>query len=218
VPPLKKKHGRRVDVVCPTCKNIRRLTPNDALNLVTDVCFECANKRPRNTMSVVCPQCGAAREYCPSQVRSMKDGVNSLCHLCAMEKGRLVRREWLAEPRVIDARKCSVLADAMAVALETMQGDPGRFVSPMIWRRKRRRPTLRWIDAPSGKRFRLTVWCRDETLDELARIDAREIASAVLDASVWAETRCDNRNDFAWFTYVVPAAPARAIASKLGPT
>ena len=99
VPPLKQKPGRRIEVVCASCGGIRKLAPSYALELRTDLCFECAHRRPLNKITVTCSQCGRERQFFPSQVKAMQNGVNSLCHACAMAKGRAVRREAVRKTR-----------------------------------------------------------------------------------------------------------------------
>jgi len=206
VPPLKQKPGRRIDVICPGCGGVRRLPPSYALQLRTEHCFECVNKRPVNKVTIVCPQCGRERRFFPSQVSVMREGANSLCHACALAKGRAVRREWLATRSEIDLRKRAILREVAEAALAEMAAQSEVFRKPVLWSRGHRRsPTLRWINATSGQRERLTLRCADDDIESIAAVSPGRFIRTALERTSWIPSRCDKRNDAAWNVIIHPS-------------
>jgi len=197
VPPMKGKHGRRIDVVCSVCTGSRRLTPSAAMQLRTDVCFECQNRRPNSKITVTCPDCGRSRDHWPSQVHVMKDGERSLCHECAMKKGRRIRQIWREERRPIEEEKRKVLRELASVVVEEMRKRP-EFLEPVLWSRGRRRnPTLRWRETDSGQRERLTICCEDSDVSAIKDAPLTFVANC-LDRTRWVPCRSDARNDAAY--------------------
>jgi len=197
VPPMKGKHGRRIDVICPKCHGVRRLRLSEALQLTTDICRECHHRRPTNKVSVMCPRCGRTREFFPSQVCVMKDGEHSLCHECAMKKGRAIREEWREKRRPVEEEKRQVLRDLAHLVVREMRLQP-EFVEPVVWSRGRRRyPTLRWRTTDGKRRERLTLLCDDRDIQAI-RDEPERYVTACFDRSRWQATRCDGRNDVAF--------------------
>lgn len=86
MPPLSNGVGvKRIAVTCPHCLGVRQLTVKAVLTLKTEVCFECLHRPPvitRNRLVAECPSCGARRLFRPCDVKSRRDGVNSLCGRC----------------------------------------------------------------------------------------------------------------------------------------
>lgn len=203
VPPLRRRKDRRLDVICSKCSGVRRLVPSQALNLASDICGECRHLWPSRKQTVTCRECGAERQYAPSVVTAMKEGLSSLCHSCALEKGRAVRRQWYRNRREIEATKRRALLPIAEAVLDAMSGSAD-FIGPILWTRgKRRWPTLRWRDAASGQKLRLALGCADDAVESLLgghlpRVDV------VLDRQAWREVRCDGRNDHAFVVMVEP--------------
>lgn len=140
VPPMKTRHGRRVDVVCVQCGQVRRLLPSVALALRSEVCYECQRRMPNSRKVVICPQCGETRVRMPSRITAMKDGENSLCHRCSMKKGRLIRAQWVAANRpVAEAEKAALLHVANS--------------SSPRWRHTRSNSRRRWCGRVVGADF-----------------------------------------------------------------
>ena len=82
----------KVQMTCPHCLRVRFLSPKVALELETDVCFECLHRPPvrtSNRLVAVCPQCGARRLLAPNQVARRSSGLETLCRRCSMTDGRI---------------------------------------------------------------------------------------------------------------------------------
>ncbi|HJQ39698.1 MAG TPA: recombinase family protein [Thermoanaerobaculia bacterium] len=192
VPPLKKRAGRRIDLVCPGCHSVRRMVPSEALQRTTDRCFDCTHRLPTNKISVFCPACGTERKCWPSQIAVMKDGVESLCHRCALKKGRAVRRE-NREFENASRSSIAVFAQNVLAALIRIYPDaksPANYRGPY--------PVFHWHDS-EGKRIRLSFRCSHEALAMIVASPAEErLVDAALDRSAWTPTRCDRRHDKAW--------------------
>jgi DNA invertase Pin-like site-specific DNA recombinase len=202
VPPQKQKLGRRVEIVCPVCTQIRRLTPNDAMSVTDDRCFPCRNKRPRATTAIRCPSCGRVRELTPSQIRSLSLGRESLCHTCAIAKGRRIRKEWHAAQRPLELERRAFAFSLAPAILEAMVAT-GRYPNVTLWTRGRRAyPTFRWREGANDNRERLTVRCEVVPLVELRAEQRAAIVVAALAEESWTSIRPDGRNDAAWQTTI----------------
>lgn len=87
LPPLMKRAGRRVEVVCSGCGKGRWMEPARALLLRSDLCFACATKRPKHRVEIHCPRCGRVAERWPSAVQKLSSGAETVCRRCRMTGG-----------------------------------------------------------------------------------------------------------------------------------
>lgn len=205
VPPMKGKHGRRIDVVCPACGGVRKLRVSDAMQRRTDVCFECTNRRPAHKVTATCPECGAEREMYPSAVAAMRQGPDSLCHSCAMAKGRAIRKVWLEKRKTVEAERRRALTKVAVTVLASMTAEPATYINPRWWTRGRpRNPTLRWVSS-AGLRCRLAISCADQDAEwvEAHAVEHFLVAQAV-ERARWTPVRCDGRNDEGWLVQIGP--------------
>jgi DNA-binding transcriptional regulator YdaS (Cro superfamily) len=86
-PPLKRKAGRRIEIVCVRCGKSRLTEPARALKHGFGVCFACATRRPRRLVEIRCPSCGRLAERWPSAVKKLSSGAQSVCRKCRMRAG-----------------------------------------------------------------------------------------------------------------------------------
>jgi DNA invertase Pin-like site-specific DNA recombinase len=82
LPPLQKRAGRLVEVVCAHCGKGRMMEPTRALKLRSERCSACARKRPKQLVEILCPRCGRKRERWPSAVRQLSAGAQTVCWKC----------------------------------------------------------------------------------------------------------------------------------------
>lgn len=204
VPPMRQRHGRRVEIVCPRCSVTRRLPVSEALALKSDICFECHRAMPTTKKIVKCPTCGRERVRMPSEIAAMKEGENSLCHDCALVKGRSIRAARAADRRPLEAARSAALRELALLVVAAMKLQPEEFSAPVVWSTARRRtPTLRWREPSTGSRLRLTLGSSDDLIPKLLEMPSQFVA-ACLDRANWCRlARCDGRNDEAWTVEVV---------------
>jgi|GEM_PF-2795825 DNA invertase Pin-like site-specific DNA recombinase len=86
-PPLKRKAGRRIEVVCPRCGKSRLVEPARALRHRSGLCSRCARRRPRHKVEVRCPRCGRVAMRWPSAVRKLSCGAQTVCRGCRIRAG-----------------------------------------------------------------------------------------------------------------------------------
>jgi DNA invertase Pin-like site-specific DNA recombinase len=82
LPPMQKKAGRLVEIVCLGCGRSSWECPSRALALRSNLCFSCTRKRPRHKVKICCPSCGREDERWPSAVKQLSDGANTVCRKC----------------------------------------------------------------------------------------------------------------------------------------
>jgi DNA invertase Pin-like site-specific DNA recombinase len=210
VPPLKGKHGRRIKVICPSCKSVRTLRASYAMQLKTDVCFECQSRRPQHKVLATCPRCGAERSFYPSQIAKMQNGAETVCKTCTFAEGRELHRQRVAMRRDIEVQKAESLFSVAKAVVQKMAQIPSRYLAPRVWSAQRMQAaTMRWRDTVSGVRIRLTLHCADAHVERLAAHASDPVLIAsVLDESRWTERHPDRRHDLAWNVTVIPPSDA----------
>ena len=104
LPPLgNNRPARTILVICPHCGRTRHLSPSVALNLDTDVCFECLHRPPLrrpNPLVARCPRCGAKRLIQPRRLKERPGALTTLCRACNLAQGRARGIEWSKSRRV----------------------------------------------------------------------------------------------------------------------
>jgi DNA invertase Pin-like site-specific DNA recombinase len=86
-PPLRRRAGRLVEIVCARCGKSRMELPTRALLLRSELCFRCATTRPRRLVRIRCPRCGREAERYPAAVKQLSSGAQTVCRLCRMRAG-----------------------------------------------------------------------------------------------------------------------------------
>lgn len=86
-PPLQKRAGRRVEIVCVQCGRSRLERPVLALKLRSGRCVICTRARPKHRVVIRCPRCGRERECWPSNVRALSSGAETVCRRCRARAG-----------------------------------------------------------------------------------------------------------------------------------
>jgi DNA invertase Pin-like site-specific DNA recombinase len=204
VPPLRGKHGRRIEVVCPSCSSVRRLSVSDAMRLRTDLCFECVNRRPSTKLPVTCPRCGAVRHYFASQVKALSLGAASPCRRCGPQFSPSVVAA-LTDWRMLQSQKRDVMRRVADQVVAYMCSEPTIYLHAAVWVRKGQTSTIRWKDPQTSASLRLTLDCEDA---DICAIDARPadagMVQETLDRSRWQPVRCDKRHAGAWSVRVLP--------------
>ncbi|HEV7767820.1 MAG TPA: recombinase family protein [Thermoanaerobaculia bacterium] len=181
--------GTRVTVTCPLCGYAREMRPSDAAALRSGRCRHCKNKRPVNKLEVRCPNCGAERSVWPCQIRD--GGPNSLCHPCALAKGRDILSERRRAAAPLLAAKYAFLRNIALVMYHTMTERAHLYVRPCLWSIARSRlATLRWHSPIDQRANRLTLDCGPDLIARLTKTDDElrsetTLADGMLDASTW---------------------------------
>ncbi len=91
LPPLKKKFGRRMTLVCDDCGLGRTMMVGNAMLHDSSFCAPCW--RLRQAKWATCPDCGATRRVFHGGFKKLKDGVNARCHPCNLKFWRDRYRE-----------------------------------------------------------------------------------------------------------------------------
>jgi hypothetical protein len=205
VPPLKLKPGRRLELVCRRCGEVKRVVPSDALLRKGDLCVTCLRLHRKEIVDlrvVTCPKCNKERLRSRSAIRRMKQGEQSPCRVCTFQDSQAHLIALRAERAPVERRKRELLRAMATCVLDLMQGKR-EFRRPAL--PKREPACLHWRDADTGARTRLTLRCSDEAIPVIERA-MKDHALACLNTSSWLLTTSDGRHDVSWILTVLPRA------------
>jgi DNA invertase Pin-like site-specific DNA recombinase len=141
LPALKYAHKPPVTVICSACKMARPMVWSQALVLKTTYCRRCYQQTRRPKVPVTCPECGKVRLYCPSALRTLHNGTQTICNKC--RTGDPVRAR--AQRRLNNAarkRTMTRLAELVRESLSQRYANvrfllkPGRLAPWISWSEK----------------------------------------------------------------------------------
>lgn len=200
--PLPELRRTRVHFTCPDCGTQRDLRASDRVPRRCAACAQAA--RAQRKLEAVCPACGAARLVWPSTARKMVDGLASLCHDCALAKGRALTRERNHVERAAREEKYAFLHEVALLVVKAMHRRTAEFERPVLWRRERRRhPTFRWRTPHTSVHQRLSLDCTRDFLLRARTMPREEheqasLAEAILDRAAWRGGEKTSEGERSW--------------------
>lgn len=198
LPPRRTRSRKLVLVRCADCGAERMAHPAKTRHLKTSWCKRCwpRHNRSKRQLKARCPICGRERLVWPAEAKTMKAGLESLCHQCAMAKGRATRRANIERDRPLLARKREVLRGIAHVAVGRMLNQKQTYNRPTVVSANRcPKPTIRWTQTSPNRRCALILDCTTEFLERCQSAEPAtpsaivSVADAVLDRSRWLPTQ-----------------------------
>jgi DNA invertase Pin-like site-specific DNA recombinase len=219
LPPLKKKLGRRISLVCEGCGTIRTMPVSNAMQFDSTLCRACFNAKRRRYR--ICPDCGDCRRQGPGE-------YSTWCRRCApkhflppprkrsAKTGRFLRdgepsdaieRDEAFEGRRLNARdearalrmaKVELLLAVARRVREIIRDRKDAFRETYVTDRCSRclPPTVSWRDPNNGRRYSLTVDCSDSwTFRNAGKLTASNVGKQASRAlrREWEEVKTSRR-------------------------